>query len=159
MASYPLSIVSGKLRVARTNGRLIIIINNYGRATSMFSTSFFMHLNTSLSRQGRNSTIQSECFISNYFANPYYRDRSLHSQNTPRTQYHYRHFYFFCNQYSIEDWGRFYYRIYWGVYWRFRGCTFHPVKFCRLAHPYIQAIAYQIIWLIMARMVGPPHQS
>jgi hypothetical protein len=48
MASYPLSIVSGKLRVARTNGRLIIIINNYGRATSMFSTSFFMHLNTSL---------------------------------------------------------------------------------------------------------------
>jgi hypothetical protein len=48
MASYPLSIVSGKLRVGRTNGRLIIIINNYGRATSMFSTSFFMHLNTSL---------------------------------------------------------------------------------------------------------------
>jgi hypothetical protein len=48
MASYPLSIVSGKLRVGRTNGRLIIIINNYGRATSMFYTSFFMHLNTSL---------------------------------------------------------------------------------------------------------------
>jgi hypothetical protein len=48
MASYPLSIVSGKLRVGRTNGRLIIIINNYGRATSIFSTSFFMHLNTSL---------------------------------------------------------------------------------------------------------------
>jgi hypothetical protein len=48
MASYPLSIVSGKLRVGRTNGRLIIIINNYGRATSMFSTSFFIHLNTSI---------------------------------------------------------------------------------------------------------------
>jgi hypothetical protein len=48
MASYPLSIVSGKLRVGRTNGRLIIIINNYGRAISMFSTSFFMHFNTSI---------------------------------------------------------------------------------------------------------------
>jgi hypothetical protein len=48
MASSPLSILSGKLRVGRTNGRLIIIINNYGRATSIFSTSFFMHLNTSL---------------------------------------------------------------------------------------------------------------
>jgi hypothetical protein len=48
MAFYPLSLVSGKLRVGRTNGRLIIIINNYGRATSMFYTSFFMHLNTSL---------------------------------------------------------------------------------------------------------------
>ncbi len=48
MASYPLSIVSGKLRVGRTNGRLIIIINNYGKPTSMFSISFFMHLNTSL---------------------------------------------------------------------------------------------------------------
>ncbi|WP_333457652.1 hypothetical protein [Microcoleus sp. herbarium5] len=48
MASYPLSLVSGKLRVGRTNGRLIIIINNYGRRTSMFFTSFFMHFNTSL---------------------------------------------------------------------------------------------------------------
>ncbi|MEG4022664.1 hypothetical protein [Microcoleus sp. S13C4] len=48
MASYPLSIVSGKLRVGRTNGRLIIIITNYGRPTSMFYTGFFMHLNTSL---------------------------------------------------------------------------------------------------------------
>ncbi|MEP6521364.1 hypothetical protein NDA07_06215 [Microcoleus vaginatus DQ-U2] len=48
MASYPLSIVSAKLRVGRTNGRLIIIINNYGKPTSMFFISFFMHLNTSL---------------------------------------------------------------------------------------------------------------
>ncbi|WP_333086252.1 MULTISPECIES: hypothetical protein [unclassified Microcoleus] len=48
MASYPLSIVSAKLRVGRTNGRLIILINNYGKPTSMFSTSFSMHLNTSL---------------------------------------------------------------------------------------------------------------
>jgi len=117
MASYPLSIVSGKLRVGRTNGRLIIIINNYGRATSMFSTSFLMHLNTSLSRQFRNSTIQSECFISNYFANPNYRDRSLHSQKTTHSQYPKSHFYCFYNKYHIDDWGRFYYRMYWGVYW------------------------------------------
>ncbi|MEG4084097.1 hypothetical protein [Microcoleus sp. POL10_C6] len=48
MASYPLSLVSAKLRVGRTNGRLILIINNYGQPTSMFSISFFMHLNTSL---------------------------------------------------------------------------------------------------------------
>jgi|SRR6476469_476388 len=48
MASYPLSLVSGKLRVGRTKGRLIIIINNYGRPTSMFSTSFFIQFNTSL---------------------------------------------------------------------------------------------------------------
>ncbi|WP_333436749.1 hypothetical protein [Microcoleus sp. D2_18a_D3] len=49
MASYPLSLVSGKLRIGRTNGRLIIIIiNNYGKPTCMFSTRFFMHLNTSL---------------------------------------------------------------------------------------------------------------
>ena len=48
MASYPLSLVSGKLRVGQTNARLILIINNYGKPTSMFSTSFFMHLNTSL---------------------------------------------------------------------------------------------------------------
>jgi hypothetical protein len=48
MASYPLSIISGKLRVGRTNGKLIIIINNYGRANYMFPTSFFMHLNTFL---------------------------------------------------------------------------------------------------------------
>src|SRR6476661_1986289 len=34
--------------IGRTNGRLIIIINNYGKPTYMFSTSFFMHLNTSL---------------------------------------------------------------------------------------------------------------
>ncbi|WP_242716727.1 hypothetical protein [Microcoleus vaginatus] len=48
MASYPLSLVSGKLRVGQTNARLILIINNYGKPTSMFSTSFSMYLNTSL---------------------------------------------------------------------------------------------------------------